>query len=755
MLISVVLVAVTSIVSQTVSGYVFSADSRKPLVGSLVSIFAGDSLTAIGETNKDGLFLLATPDNGINSLVVTAMGYKDYEMDFRPDTISQTMRLYLNKDSKEINLSEIIVTADRSKSVKRTANGQIFYLSSKAKKLSNPFMAMQEIPLLKSDHVNSTIPLIGDKKTLVLINGNPMAKVDPILPKNIESVEVINVVPARYLQEGYEGIINIKLKPDAAPYLWIQGATRHDIPLGHGLGVGYFEIGNTKYSLVGRASADYTLHRDINSSIYRENSGYSQNYSSSQRTNSHHQVGELLFKWSPGPKDFFAVDVQFDHDKSKGREHGAGEFTESVPKSYSFNGNNHNKGTILTSSAYYKHDFAPANTVEIKGFFNHNGNNLDSYRDELLGERPESSILILKNSRNSGNLDIDYSKSFESGKSMSLGSHTTGQFDKIDQISSGYPIFRHRQINEYLFGSLSGMFKKIYYMASAGIEMIWLKAGNVNNSYVRPRASLSGTWSINQNNSFLLGYTLSNQSPEIAKLNPYDTSTDPLIVESGNPYLTPQTTHKVTAEYTFNRGNLYLTPSVRFYAVTDVIEPGGYTENGIYHSLYVNAGRNTALSYSAYLYYNLGFGSIGVGTSYIDNYYEGCPARGSFSAGIDFNARVNKFTFNAGINFNSRRVSPTSITKYYRPEYAQLQVTYNFTPDFYISMALQDATGEYRNRTTVNNGSYRSIITSRFDYRNMRPWILLRYTFRKNQHKKMNLNNNILQTKEKGINLKE
>lgn len=70
-------------------------------------------------------------------------------------------------------------------------------------------------------------------------------------------------------------------------------------------------------------------------------------------------------------------------------------------------------------------------------------------------------------------------------------------------------------------------------------------------------------------------------------------------------------------------------------------------------------------------------------------------------------------------------------------------------------MALQDATGEYRNRTTVNNGSYRSIITSRFDYRNMRPWILLRYTFRKNQHKKMNLNNNILQTKEKGINLKE
>ena len=269
MLISVVLVAVTSIVSQTVSGYVFSADSRKPLVGSLVSIFAGDSLTAIGETNKDGLFLLATPDNGINSLVVTAMGYKDYEMDFRPDTISQTMRLYLNKDSKEINLSEIIVTADRSKSVKRTANGQIFYLSSKAKKLSNPFMAMQEIPLLKSDHVNSTISLIGDKKTLVLINGNPMAKVDPILPKNIESVEVINVVPARYLQEGYEGIINIKLKPDAAPYLWIQGATRHDIPLGHGLGVGYFEIGNTKYSLFGRASADYTLHRDINSSINR------------------------------------------------------------------------------------------------------------------------------------------------------------------------------------------------------------------------------------------------------------------------------------------------------------------------------------------------------------------------------------------------------------------------------------------------------------------------------------------------------
>lgn len=66
--------------------------------------------------------------------------------------------------------------------------------------------------------------------------------IGPISPADIESVEVVNSVSARYLQEGVTSILNIKLKKQTKPYLWLEGATRHEIPLDNGFGVGYFEV---------------------------------------------------------------------------------------------------------------------------------------------------------------------------------------------------------------------------------------------------------------------------------------------------------------------------------------------------------------------------------------------------------------------------------------------------------------------------------------------------------------------------------
>ena len=83
---------------------------------------------------------------------------------------------------------------------------------------------------------------------------------------------------------------------------------------------------------------------------------------------------------------------------------------------------------------------------------------------------------------------------------------------------------------------------------------------------------------------------MTNDAPDVSNLNPYNVSTDSLVVERGNPGLTPQTMHYVGLSYTLNRGNLYLTPQVSYKAITDMIEPYGYTENGIYTGTYANIG---------------------------------------------------------------------------------------------------------------------------------------------------------------------
>lgn len=123
-------------------------------------------------------------------------------------------------EEEAMELDEVAIIADRSQVVTRTANGQRFYLSEEAKKKRNPFQALQEVPALISDANTSSIKMANGSSPLILINGNVLnSGINPISPSDIESVEVINSVSARYLQEGVTSIVNIKLKQNVKPYI--------------------------------------------------------------------------------------------------------------------------------------------------------------------------------------------------------------------------------------------------------------------------------------------------------------------------------------------------------------------------------------------------------------------------------------------------------------------------------------------------------------------------------------------------------
>lgn len=144
--------------------------------------------------------------------------------------------------------------------------------------------------------------MLDGKAPLILINGNMVnSGIRPISPSDIESVEVVNSVSARYLQEGGTSILNIKLKKHTKPYLWLEEATRHEIPLDNGFSVGYFEVGNHKISLYGK------YHDNIESSINRTNTGYKQTYNQSTCTDDNMWIGELLLKYQISSKDYFTA----------------------------------------------------------------------------------------------------------------------------------------------------------------------------------------------------------------------------------------------------------------------------------------------------------------------------------------------------------------------------------------------------------------------------------------------------------------
>lgn len=172
-------------------------------------------------SDKKGHFSMNDIPDGNYIIEVTCLGYQTVNDSLN---ITGSIKRIFQLEEEEKELGEVIVVADRSQIVKRTANGEIFYLSSDAKKTSNPFRALQEIPAIISDANTSSIKMLNGKAPLILINGNMVnSGIGPISPADIESVEVVNSVSARYLQEGVTSILNIRLKKRTSPYLGTVG----------------------------------------------------------------------------------------------------------------------------------------------------------------------------------------------------------------------------------------------------------------------------------------------------------------------------------------------------------------------------------------------------------------------------------------------------------------------------------------------------------------------------------------------------
>lgn len=701
-------------------------------------------------SDKEGCFSMNNVPSGNYIVEVTCLGYQTISDSLN---ITDTTNRIFKLEEEAVELEEVTVVADRSQIVKRTANGEVFYLSSDAKKMSNPFMALQEIPAIISDANTSSVKMLDGKAPLILINGNMVnSGIGPISPSDIESIEVINSVSARYLQEGVTNILNIKLKKHTKPYLWLEGATRHEIPLGNGFGVGYFEVGNHKVSLYGRAAYHYKYQEDVESIVNRANTGYKQTYDMSARNDENKWIGELLLKYQITPNDYFAAQFYNSYNTTEGNNSAHGNYVTDVSQSYSFNSFDKDKSNILTTSLYYKHSFSKSSDLESRLAYNFNKNDYCANRSDFYDDRCVDANTLYYNKRHSGSFNIDYSKEYANNSSLIAGSRSTLIIDVINNANGENPLFKHHSYNQYVYVGYGGYFKQLRYNASIGMEGIWAKAGDANYSYFRPKGDVSMTWVVNKHNSVRLSYQLTNTAPNVAFLNPYNTSTDSLFVSIGNPNLKPQMIHFASMSYTLNVGKLYFTPAVGYKYISDVIENYGYSDGGVYYSTYANTGHFAQMSAGADLSYRFKRGRIYAGGGWKADRYMGQNAKNSAYASFGFNVYVKSFSFYGDVDYNSRDYTAFARTIYTHPSAANLQVNYNFTPDFYIGVCLQHITGEYQSKLLTEDGTFQSVIENHYKDKNFRPWVILRYTFRKNADKKHRLGK-VLNSTEEGISI--
>ena len=728
---------------------------RQPLVGVRVLLSRGDSLMAACLTDAKGRFALSDLPADTFRLQMIFPGFTTIE-ETCPLTRDLRTTFVMNEEMTG-RLDEVTVTASASGVVRRTATGEVFRLSDSARASGDPYHALREIPRLAVNESLQTVSMIDGSQLLVLIDGRMVnSGITPIDPKDIETVELIDAVGARYVQMGVRHILNIRLKKKRDPYLFFEAATRHDIPRRHSFGVVYFEVGNPKASLYGRAVAEGTHHDDSRIDSRQSDVRYLKTYDGQTRSNDGSLIGELLFKWSMSPRDYWALHAYGWKKHKTSESNGQGELRMNTPGAFTYEGYDKNDAYVLTSSLYYLHDFSDRRRFEATLDYNRNSDTDKGDRREVyVAPHPFITDYSYDNRRTSAGLNADYSASWGEASSLNIGTTLRGVSDRVEKFSyPPVPVFRHREWNGYVYASFSSRLGRLYYMASAGLEAIRLTAGDATNAYLKPRISTSATLNLGAGHSTRLSYTLTNRAPSIGQLNPYNTSTDPLVITRGNPALQPEQWHNIALSHTYGRGGLYLMPAVYVDLASDLIQAHAYNDVSHFVRTYRNAGRYATLSAGGMIQYRFkdNRGSAYISAYHIENYFEGLSPRRSLSLGAGAWYTWGRWYVGGDISYRNYTYTPFSRTRQLTPEYSQVQVNYNFTKDFYIALALPYFIGRLATETDTQADSYSAYFRQEMISQSFRPWVLLRYTIRRNAKSKIRLDN-VVHSREEGISL--
>lgn len=744
-------ISVQSLYAQhKLSGKVYD-EEKQTLQGVVLSLLQDTVLLGATLTDASGNYAFENLNMGTYKLIATAMGLQPQEkvVDIQTDT-----KQHLTMKQEGILMDEVQIVADRSNVIIPTAKGTTFHLSNQAKALSDPYEALQDIPKLLISPSDRKVQLIDGSTPLILVNGNRYnGGIEGIDPKNVESVEVIENPSARYLQEGITAVVNIKVKQRVVPYQVMNMSTKHSVPAFYGNSNAYYEIGNSKASMSITGQHWYFHHDDATTHSLQRNVGYEKQSESGRRWNAQNVYLALNADWTCSPKDYLALQVLYINNPSEYTGNGQGILKEENKEQQSFTMLNRDKVSYYINSynLYHKHTFNSATWLETTARFNLNGNSTIGERTEDYATWNYAEAYEFDNYRYSGGLEMYFTAPL-GNQTLEIGNNLSFLNDRVRQVMDASLTFRHRNWDEYVYAGLNGaLSEKMSYALSLGYEFLFRKVGETKYDYIKPAGNLALNYRLNTAHSLGASYQLSHAAPAVGQLNPYNTSTDSLMVQQGNPYLLPSQTHQWKLNYMYSNQGLYLEPSVSYTLVSDAVEATGKTneQTGVYYSTYENTDRYSFLSGRLDLGYNHSkWGRISIGIENLTRFYKGQSGKNLFQYNLSFNGRHKKFSWNGHMFYSPKDYGVNTRMKSRGAE-SEFTLNYKLNQHFSLSAGVRYWLGTLENETYTTQGTYYSKVVQTFDDRSWKCLLGVSYRFSKEKYP--NRQKKYLQSTESGI----
>ena len=623
---------------------------KEPIPGANIIFAQNDSLRGMTMTDKDGKWAIDELRKGEYQLTISFIGYTPIE---HKVFITKNMNMdFILLEEMAEELEEVTVTTNRSNLIKTSPKGSTFYLSMNAQNAMNIYGALSEIPMLSVNEMDHTISTAFGGQVLVLINGVPRGNaLESVDPKDVLSVEVMDTPSARYLSEGFTQVVNIKTRRKVHKYRLLNISTEHNPGLYYGVANGGYELGNDKYSFY------------VNSKMfYFNNNNYDQ--TNEQRTSSTYKTQNVR-----GTEDYYSYNVSLGGDwvinnksylsfnaalrgiPTESMEKGNGTLKNDVFTT-DYHIQNHTKSSswVNVYNLFHQYTFSKDVTLENTLNFTYNWNDDQEEQNEKGTDYLYKNLMRNKTDVYTGSYTAVIGKSFDKS-ALEIGNQL--QYERMDLKQPSSTIsnnFTHKRWKEYLYADYIYNGAPFSFSTSLGWDLTFNEVEGKKKNYSRLKYSLSMDVELGKNGGvklFSRGYTV---DPSSAYLNPYDTSTDSLLIVCGNPSLMPYYYKEVGLAIGYSFGNFYFWPQLVYSHCSDMITAVGYyTDDNIYVSTYGNTEKEEQLSTKFFIRYSFGkWGEISYTGAYNRSFFY-TGIKDWFDHRIRWNFRYKKVNLNGHV----------------------------------------------------------------------------------------------------------
>jgi outer membrane receptor protein involved in Fe transport len=610
------------------TGVVSDSSRVLSLVTVRIAKKAGQPPLQTSLTKEDGSFQLNKPDTGNYILSFTHTGFAEKQIAIVITSRTGDVQVEPVQLLRATGmLKEVVVSAQRPM-VEQSDDKIVFNVEDDpTNKTETAIDILRKTPFVTVDGEDN-IKVNGKSNFKVLLNGRETSMFARNIKEALQGfpgaviskIEVITTPSAKYDGEGIGGLINIITKKKVAGYNGSLSTFSRTSDKVNNFSVN----GNAKVGKIGLSVflnsgfSDPTKRYNINTTIpVTQNIYTKRTLDGGQYTNSNWSFGNAELSWELDTLNTISVYTNIDSWKNKtaSKQTISTDFlTDPSTMSYYDLDNRSNNPGVNIGSDFIKHFRKNKDrefSLRFLGEFGKNDSRLNSFQDNPGTDRflinnshavnnqytiqADNSIPLKKNGRIEGGVKAILRRASSDFQSRI-------KYDESDDYKtniSNTDYFKYAQDVISLYGMYSLRLKKSGFRLGARAEYTnvngnFISSGSqVKHNYMTLLPILQFTNRVTQVTTLVFTYTKRLQRPYIWDLNPFVYNNDSLNISFGNPELGPQTSHALSAQVRYAKGNTFVGVNVEgSYSGNKILQYSSFDpQTGVTKTTSLNMGK--------------------------------------------------------------------------------------------------------------------------------------------------------------------